>query len=222
MEEPIYKTYKEKRKEFREKTNDSIYYFIIFIVSAVALVFLPLLSTTIGLEWALPQSSVEWVLYVFTRVCVSAINVVIAISFIKQAKVNIKDDPNYIEACRIMNEVKKTDVVHYVPRSPKKFLAKEYSVKMFNIFLSTALATVALTQAILAYDVATMLTYLVTIVMGVVAGLFKMLQHEAYWTEEYLDYAKKFEKEIKYANGANYIQGDNKECLTSETKSSEI
>lgn len=95
----------------------------------------------------------------------------------EQAKLNVADNENYKAAnamiCKVAPHV-------YNPRSPKEFNKKEYSKKGVMIFLTTALSTVALTQAILSFDYMSMLTYLFTIIMGLIFGIIQMKKAENY------------------------------------------
>jgi len=189
-----YKEITQKRVELRERASQYVYYAIIMVASIIALVFLPLLSSTVGLEWKLPSNTVGWIIYIFTRISVAVINVLIFYSFMQQARVNVKYDEKYIEANEILGRIKS---LVYVPRSPEAFNRKEYGSKGITIFISTALASVALTQALLSYDYVTMLTYLVTIIFGIIFGILQMLKAEEYWTTEYNDYAKMIERQNK-------------------------
>lgn len=71
------------------------------------------------------------------------------------------------------------------------------------IFLSTALATVALTQAALSFNWVDMLSYLFTIIMGIVFGILQMKTTEEYWRDEYLRYAKLKQDEIEQEERRN-------------------
>lgn len=184
-----------------EKARQWIYYILIGIISAVALIFLPMLGTEVGLAWNIPNTTVGWIVWVTIRLIVSIINVLIFHSFMCQAKLNSKENDNYKKARDILVVQK---VKNVLPRSPRKFNAQEYGRKGTTIFLATALATVALTQAILAYDWMSLLTYLFTIVMGLIFGILQMKKAEDYWTDEYYRYAlmvqEQQESEIKETN----------------------
>lgn len=84
-----------------------------------------------------------------------------------------------------------------LPKSPHKWVSQQYGKKGTTIFLTTALSSIALTQAILSFDYVSMLTYLFTIIMGLIFGVLQMKTAEDYWTDEYLQYAlmKQAEKE---------------------------
>ena len=94
-----------------------LYYFIIGIVSFVALVFLPMLGSEVGLEWNVPNTTVGWVVWVAIRVAISVINILLFDCFRKQAKLNVRNNNHFIEANEILlknsNKIKR-------PRSPGK------------------------------------------------------------------------------------------------------
>ena len=111
----------------------------------------------------------------------------------------IKDDKKYIEANEILTveDRKRKD---YIPRSPKQFFRKEYGTKGITIFITSLMAMFAFTQAIIKYDFVTLLTYLFTVIMGIVFGFIEMKKVEAFWTIEYYEYAV-------------YVQNSNKEII---------
>lgn len=176
----------------RDKIRQSLYYVLIGVISLVALIFFPMLGSTIGLAWQLPTTVPGWIVWVGTKVLVAIVNILIYHCFIQQGKLNVKDNKNYIEANRILQTFKDKT---YVPRSPSKFLTQQYGSKSVGLFVATALSLVAFSQAILTFDYIAMLTYLMTLVMGVVFGVIEMKSVEVYWTEEFYDYAKKVEQE---------------------------
>lgn len=163
-------------------------YILIGIVSVVSLFFLPMLGSTVGLAFVLPNTAAGWIVYITSKLLVAALNVVIFHCFILQAKVNIKNDPHFLEA----NEIMRTLIVdkELAPRSPRQYFASAYGKKGTTIFFTTILAAIGLTQAVLSFDWISMLTYLFTILMGLIFGILQMNQTEIYWTEEYYRYAK--------------------------------
>ena len=120
-------------------------------------------------------------------------------AFIKQAKINIKDNKNFKEANEILENNKPKG---YVPRSPKVFLGHLYRRKGTKVFTSSALAVVSLGQAILTFDFASFISYLLTIIMGCVFGFLTMKNNEVYWTSEYLDYARKVKEDLEVESKA--------------------
>lgn len=177
---------------FKEKCANNAYYIVIAILSLLALTFLPLLGTSVGLELNIPTTTAGWIVYVVTKLIVCVLNMMIFHSFVKQAKINVRNNKNYKEAEEILETHKPKG---YVPRSPHRFLGIIYGKKGTTLFISTILSVIALGQALLTFDFASFISYLLTIIMGCVFGFLTMKQNELYWTSEYLDYAKKVLKE---------------------------
>lgn len=176
-----------------EKVKLYTYYIIIGIVSMIALVFLPMVGSTVGMGFNLPNTAVGWIVWVTTKLIISVLNILIFYCFMEQAKVNVKGNAKYKEANELLHKYQ--DKKEKLPRSPKKWTASQYGKKGTTIFFSTILASIALTQAILTFDWITMLTYLFTIIMGLIFGVVQMKSAEFYWTEEYYAYALNVEKE---------------------------
>ena len=172
-----------------DKVRLYTYYIIIGIVSLVALVFLPMVGSSAGLGMNLPDTVTGWVVWVATKLIVAALNITIFYCFMQQAKVNIKDDEHFKEANEILKNISEKEL--RAPRSPQEWTRKQYGTKGISIFVCTILATISLTQAILTFDYITMLTYLFTIIMGLIFGVIQMKSAEAYWTTEYYQYAVK-------------------------------
>ena len=83
--------------------------------------------------------------------------------FIKQAKVNVRNDEHFIEA----NEYyyAKTEEEEYLP-APKEYISSLYKKKGITNTITSALSVFGLTSAILSFDWVSMLTYLFTIVFS--------------------------------------------------------
>ena len=155
-------------------------------MSFIALVFLPMIGSTVGLGWNVPDTVVGWIVWVGSKLIVSTLNVLIFHCFMCQAKINVKDNENYIKARGILTDVNLKEIK---PRSPGKWNIEQYGKKGVTIFITSSLAVVALTQAVLTFDYISMLTYLFTIIMGLIFGVLQMKTAEEYWTREYLEYA---------------------------------
>lgn len=170
------------------------YYFIIAIVSLIAVFFLPMLGATTAAGFVFPTTAVGWVIYIVTKLCVAGINMMLFHCFMCQGKLNIKDNPYYLEACEILRRYGIMEN-NRDPRGPDEWLTGEYRTKGISITITTVLSAIAITQAILVFDWISMLTYLFTIIMGIVFGLLQQDTAETYWTTEFWHYAKNIEKE---------------------------
>lgn len=175
------------KNEFYEKWKQLQYYIIIGIVSAVSLFFLPMLGSSVGLAFVLPNTIAGWIVYVMNKLLVAILNVIIFHCFILQAKVNIKNNEKYLAAIAILEEKHVRNILK--PRSPDEYMKGIYRRKGITIFITTALASIGLTQAVLTFDWISMLSYLFAVLMGVIFGILQMNQTEIYWTDEFYEYA---------------------------------
>ena len=178
--------------EARDKVKQNMYYILIGIISFISVAFLPMVGSTIGLGWKLPDTPTGWVVWAISRLIIATINVLIFYSFMEQAKLNVAKDPHYIEATEILLKAKKAD---HTPRSPQKWQALQYGKRGTKIFISSAMSVVALGQAILSFDWVSMLAFIFTIAMGIVFGVLQMKKAEAYWTDEFYRYALMIKEE---------------------------
>lgn len=176
----------------REKLSLNFYYCLIFLLSllvmTVAPMFTPSANTDLGISAIFPHSVIGWAIYVCTKLFVGVVNLLLFHCFVKQARINIKDNVKYIEACKIY------EIYHpkeYNPRSPKEYFGQLYRRKGIMIFLTSILSAVVLTNAILSFDLTAFVTYCMTILMGLVFGILKMKEVEAYWIGEFYDSAMK-------------------------------
>lgn len=168
------------------------YYIIIGVISVVALLFLPMLGSEVGLGFKVPNTIAGWIVYISTKLLVAILNILIFHCFVMQGKTNILQHPQYLQALDILQEV---DEENYEPRSPKEWHTTVYSKKGVAVFITSILSAFGLTQAILTFDWLSMLTYLFTVLLGVIFGIFQMNSEESYWTDEFYRYAKKIERD---------------------------
>lgn len=179
-------------QDARLRIKQNLYYIIIGIISFLSVAFLPMVGSTMGLDWKLPDTTAGWVVWAVSRLIIATINVLIFHSFMEQAKLNVKDDAHYIEAREILYKNKKKE---HEPQSPQKWQALQYGKKGTTIFISSAMSVVALGQAILTFDWVAMLAYIFTIALGLIFGIMQMKKAEAYWTGEFYEYALKKQQE---------------------------
>lgn len=169
------------------KAKQYLYYIIIGLVSIVFTCFLPMVGSEGSIASHFPTSAMGWVIWTITKLSTAILNVVIFYCFMEQAIVNVKDDPKYIEAIELLNKCRTAKKKN--PRSPAYWKKQEYSKKGVVIFLSTAVALVGFENMILNWKLETFLSYLFTIIMGLVFGILQMKKAELYWTVEFNEYA---------------------------------
>lgn len=186
-----------------------IYYGIIGIISLIACVFLPMLGSDVGLEFVLPNTVVGWIVYILIKILVAAVNILLFYCFMEQAKLNVKDNENFIKANEILHKLKNKV---RLPRSPHTWNKSQYGRKGTTVVITSLLSAFALTNAILRFNLIEMLTYSFIMVVGLIFGIISMKNAECYWTGEYYEYALMVQNEEnkKILEGECYVE-NNKE-----------
>lgn len=177
-------------QEFKQKWRFYQNYLIILILSLISVFFLPMLGSEVGLGFNVPNTAAGWIVWILTKLCIVAINILLLDQFIKQAKVNIRDNEHFKEA-EAYYVIKDDGDNEYLP-TPHEFLSKLYKSKGVTTVVTSALSVFGLTSAILQFDWVSMLTYLFTIVFGLLFGWMTMNKVEEYWT---VTYYKKYKRD---------------------------
>lgn len=174
----------------KEKFNQYIYYVIICCVSLIAIIVFPLLSSEVGLELDLPDTAMGWVVYIGSALATAIVNMMIFYSFMNQAKINVAENERYKEANQILLDLAiKHPEKSKLPRSPKKWNESEYTKKGITLFIGSCLSCFVFTNAVLTYNLTTLLTYSFTVLFAIFFGIFQMKTAEKYRTDEFYKYA---------------------------------
>lgn len=193
---------KEKSKQGKRQFELYKYYFFVGVLSLIAIVILPMFGTDPDVGLNLPTTFVGWIVYVATKLCVMGINMSLFHCFMCQGKLNIKDNPKYLEACAILNRYGLGEKLKD-PMGPDEWVPKQYKTKGVTVTITTLLSCIVLTQAILQFDPISMITYGITIIGGIIFGFVQQDTAECYWTDEFWLYAKKIEREMEAINANN-------------------
>ena len=171
-------------------------YIIIGILSILAVFFLPMLGSTAGLKFNIPDTVAGWTVYIITKLCIVTINILIFDQFMKRAKINVRENEYFKKAEEILFE--KEDEEDPLPA--EFYIKKMYKSKMATTVIFTILGVFGFTNAILTFDWISMLSYIFTIVMALVFGWISMAEAENIWIEKHYKYALKLKKEKELSN----------------------
>ena len=179
-------------KTIKEQLRQFTYYIIIAAISLLTIVVFPLIGSgsSITIEECFPTTQVGWIIYIIERVLVIVMNLTIFTSFIQQAKVNIKDNPNYLKANEILQRHHPKE---YRPRSESKYLGQTYTTKGISLALTTVASLFVIGSAILNYDYMILIATTFSVITTIVMGVIQMRKTELYYTTEYYDYARYIE-----------------------------
>ena len=175
-------------------------YIIIGILSLISVFFLPMLGSSLGIGFNIPNTTAGWIVWVLTKLCIVVVNILIFDQFVKQAKVNVRDNEQFKKAEEILNNTKE-EAEEIKPA--KEYIARLYRKKGITLGITTVLSIFGLTNAILTFDWVSMLTYIFTIIMALVFGWITMNEVEEIWTDKHYKYALKVQKEKEIENVRN-------------------
>ena len=169
-------------------------YIIIGILSCLAVFFLPMLGSEIGLGFKIPNTAAGWVVYIITKLCIIAINLLIFDQFMKRAKINVESNEYFKKAEEIIMNVFDISVNEEILPA-EYYIRKLYRNKMVTTAIFTILGVFGFTNAVLTFDWISMLSYTFTIILGLVFGWISMAEAENIWIEKHYKYALKLQKE---------------------------
>ena len=175
----------EKSKARREAFKNYKNYGIIIVLTLITVTVFPLLGTQLGMEANYPDTVSGWIVWSVIKIALCVDNIFIFQAFVDQAELNVQYEPRYLEARDI---VRKYRIGKYNPMSPEERRKKMFSKKII-ITVLTSLISIALTEAILKYNLADLIAYTISMLMAVVFGILSMADQEKYWVEEFYDYA---------------------------------
>lgn len=169
--------------------NENRNYIIIALLSCAAVFFLPMLGSSVGMTLLIPDTFAGWTVYLITKTCIVVINLLIFDQFMKRAKINAGKNPLFQKAEEIMREMAGKNE-NEVPAPAQFYIKKMYRSKMLSTAIFTILGVFGFTNAVLTFDWVSMLSYVFTIMMGLIYGWAAMADAEQIWIERHYVYAK--------------------------------
>lgn len=195
-----------EREILKLKFKQGIYYILVTVLSLTALIVFPMLdASNLTFKNAFPTTPTGWFIWGLERTLIVIMNLLILTLFIKQARVNVKDDANYKKAIEILERTKPRE---YKPISPKAYYSKTYARKGTSLAFTTIASLFAIGDAVINYNYLLLIATAVTVIFAVTFGVVSMKDTEIYLTSDYLTWAEFIEKE------------KNKKCLQLTEKNS--
>lgn len=183
------------RQERNEKFRSVSGYLIIAIILLLVMFVIPIIAGGIygDLGYYLPKSSLGWIVFWAIRLGTIVGNIATFILFKQQAKMNSRNNPNYLKAQELLN--KQNGRKGFVPRSPHQMNRNEYVTKGISMVLFTAAESITIGFMVVNFDFVTLLSCGTSSITAVLFGWWTMVKNEVYWTEEYLLYAQYVEQQ---------------------------
>lgn len=205
----------DNRIKVRSTINDYAYYAIIVIISMLVMFVPPLLIGSLHGDIGLffPTTVAGWVLWGLINGSTAIGNVSILVLFKMQAKKNCRNNENFKKANEILTTCIREKQI-FIPRSPRAMDVKEYVSKGIAIAFGSVASFVAISSIILAFDMVTLISTVLSVTMSLCVSWATMVKNEEYWCDEYLLYAEMIEKRIN--KGKESEHGTERQDLLAE------
>lgn len=198
------------REEFKSKIN----FFVIGLISFVAIAAIPFLSTAFEhgddqkiIQEAFPNSIIGWIVWGIFRSLIVIINMSILVAFVNQGRINVSKNENFIESMKKWIDVqvykgKKKKHKKHVYLTPKQHYAALYTKKGVSLAITSFASCFTITFMILHWDLATFIMITITVLFAVVFGFLQMQKEEFYWLNDFkiiadVEYDKMLEEKQK-------------------------
>lgn len=179
--------------DIKLKLKQGVYYILVALLSITALIVFPMLdSSSLTFKNVFPSTPTGWAIWVIERTLIVVMNLLILTLFVKQARVNVKENENFKKANEILASFKPKE---YKPISPAQYYSKLYARKGIALAITTLASLIAIGDAIINYNYLLLIATAVTILFAIVFGVISMKDTELYLSTDFLSWAESIKKE---------------------------
>ena len=188
---------KEKSKKTREFISNSKNGIAVVILSLVAMFAVPLLGSYLTGKTQFPQTVPEWILYFACALAISICSLFIYLALFNQGKMNVKDEPEYIQAKELhLKNFKRQNGKDVVPIDPFKWEKSQKRRKGFLQTMGIFMGLLGLGLAVISWNNSQFVSATLSVIMSIAFGLVKMADVERMWTEGWLEWELYVEKQL--------------------------
>lgn len=188
---------KEKSKKTREFISNSKNGIAVVILSVIAMFLVPLLGSYLTGQSQFPQTIPEWILYFACALAISICSLFIYLALFNQGKMNVKDEPEYLEAKELhLKNFKRKNGKDVVPINPFVWERNQKRRKGLLQTMGIFFGLLGLGLAVITWNTSQFVSATLSVVMSIGFGLVKMADVERMWTEGWLEYELYIEKQL--------------------------
>ena len=194
------------------KFSDHISTILIFLGSFGLLCFSPFLGSFVGLAVVFPTTVVGWALFLTLNISSALFNSLIFYAFLRKGKELAYKTEEYKKARELLRlwNIHPEDILI----SPQDWEKGEWKKKAIWIAIGTLLGGIALTQAVLSFDIVRFISQALVLLMGLVFGALEQELAKEKYSIYYLEYA---EQQVRFRIAAieeeNRKQEEEEEAL---------
>lgn len=210
---------KEKSKKTREFISNSKNGIAVIILSVIAMFLVPLLGSYLTGQSQFPQTIPEWILYFACALAISICSLFIYLALFNQGKMNVKEEPEYLEAKELhLKNFKRQNGKDVIPVNPFIWEKNQKRRKGFMQTMGIFFGLLGLGLAVITWNTSQFVSATLSVVMSIGFGLVKMADVERMWTEGWLEYELYIQKKLdleELENKANLeLLSDNEDKIS--------
>ena len=188
---------KEKSKKTREFISNSKNGIAVIILSVIAMFLVPLLGSYLTGTTQFPQTIPEWILYFACALAISICSLFIYLALFNQGKMNVKEEPEYLEAKELhLKNFKRMNGKEIIPINPFIWEKNQKRRKGFLQTMGIFFGLLGLGLAVISWNTSQFVSATLSVIMSIGFGLVKMADVERMWTEGWLEYELYIEKKL--------------------------
>lgn len=161
-------------------------YGVIVMIIIVTVFVVPIIGGGISAEdwdYWMPEDEFGWFCWWAMKIGTVIGNIAIFALFKAQGKTNAKQTSKYKDANEKLHGL--NGKKGFVPQSPAQYQAKSWTTKGISVVVLTAAETVVIGSLIVAWDLMTFVSCIVSSITAIIFGIIQMIKDEVYWTEEF-------------------------------------
>lgn len=186
---------KERGKKTREFISNSKNGIAVVILSMVSMFLVPLLGSYVTGQTNFPQTTIEWIIYFTCAIAVSVCCLFIFLALFNQGKLNVKDEPEYLQAKDLhLKNFKRMNGKDIIPVDPFKWEKQQKTRKGIYQTIGLFMGLLGLGLAVLTWNNSQFISATLSVVMAIAFGFVKMADVERMWTEGWLEWELYIEK----------------------------
>lgn len=197
---------KEKSKKTREFISNSKNAIAVVILSLGATILVPLLGSYLTGQTKFPETIPEWILYFTCALAISICSLFIYLALFNQGKLNVKDEPEYLQAKELHLKNFERMNKEIIPIDPFKWEKRQKIQKGIFQTIGIFLGLLGLGLAVLSWNNSEFISACISVVMSIGFGLVKMGDVERIWTEGWLEYEMYVDKKLTEAQNKSNLE----------------
>ncbi|MBP5446239.1 MAG: hypothetical protein J6Y28_08725 [Acholeplasmatales bacterium] len=188
---------KEKSKKTKEFISNSKNGIAVVILSLISMFLVPLLGSYLTGTTQFPETIPEWILYFACALAISVCCLFIFLALFNQGKMNVKEEPEYIQAKELhLKNFKRMNGQEIIPIDPFKWEKQQKTRKGIYQTIGMFCGLLGFGLAVIHWNNSQFISATLSVIMSIAFGLVKMADVERMWTEGWLEFELYVEKKL--------------------------